>query len=311
MKTTHNLACALVLVWSLLLSATAVVARSYTTQFGLTENPISEGGNWINGMTTGGAWHDVKTADNVARGTTGATSLLFNDPTAVVTGSWGSNQTATATVVITNRANDFPEVQLRLRTSIASNSIAGYEIIFSCRDDINCYVQIVRWNGPFGDFDYLESLGGSQYVFQTGDQLKATIVGNTITGYINGVEVIQATDTSAQRINSGSPGIGFYLQGSGGSMEDFGFTSFTATDSVAIPPMPSLSIVGPTSSGVYTLVQSNGVPGTVYKIEYLDTLASTNWVLLGSGTAGTNGLFQLFDTPTNGALRRFYRSRWP
>src|SRR5438046_7973905 len=50
-----------VVVVSLLLcgTGTEAIAESYTTNFPLTENPISEGGNWINGLTNGIDWSDV------------------------------------------------------------------------------------------------------------------------------------------------------------------------------------------------------------------------------------------------------------
>ena len=36
-------------------------ARTYTTNFPLTENPISEAGNWINGGSVGFDWSNVST----------------------------------------------------------------------------------------------------------------------------------------------------------------------------------------------------------------------------------------------------------
>jgi len=38
----------------------------YITSFPLTENPISEGGKWINGLTTGLDWSDVRTVSGIA-----------------------------------------------------------------------------------------------------------------------------------------------------------------------------------------------------------------------------------------------------
>ena len=69
---------------------------------------------------------------------------------------------------------------------------------------------------------------------KTGDTLKASIVGTVITAWINGVQKLQYnTSGDSIKFSSGSPGIGFYLQGSGGSLSpqaDYGFTSFTASD---------------------------------------------------------------------------------
>ena len=60
-----------------------------------------------------------------------------------------------------------------------------------------------------------------------GDVVKATIIGHVITVYINGVQTLQATDDT---FTSGSPGIGFYIEGATGVNANFGFSNFTATD---------------------------------------------------------------------------------
>ncbi len=281
--------------------------RTYTTKFNDTENPISEGGLWINGQTTGINWNDIKTTNHIAKGATGANSLSYDDPTAILTGVWGTNQTVSAIVLVTNRGGYFGEVELRVRSSISAQSITGYEILFSCNDASSAYVQIVRWNGPLGNFTYLASVAGDQYAIHTGDEVKATVVGTTITAYINGTIVAQADDNT---FLTGSPGMGFYYQGSGGSIENFGFTSFTATDGLGNPPQPNLSIFSPNSNGTFT-IQFDGVPGTTYGIQYAEDITTTNWLPLGTSTASSSGLVQFLDTPTNGAPRRFYRSVWP
>jgi hypothetical protein len=77
-----------------------------------------------------------------------------------------------------------------------------------------------------GDFTYLDHKGGSAYGVANGDIVKATMTGNKIVVYVNGVEVSQATD---ETYATGNPGIGFGLSGSVTST-DFGFSSFTASD---------------------------------------------------------------------------------
>src|SRR5690348_7331572 len=41
---------------------------TYITSFALTENPISEGGKWVNGNQVGFDWSDVATAPGLAYG---------------------------------------------------------------------------------------------------------------------------------------------------------------------------------------------------------------------------------------------------
>jgi hypothetical protein len=84
------------------------------------------------------------------------------------------------------------------------------------------YAEIVRWNGKIGDFTSLEKRIGPEYGVKDGDRVEATIVGNVLKGYINGVEVISATDGVCE---SGSPGIGFNF-GVGDTNVDHGFSSF-------------------------------------------------------------------------------------
>ena len=205
--------------------------RSYSTVFPNTENPISEGGNWINGKATGLDWADIRSTSGLAFGTESG-SGGYDDSTAVLSGSWGPNQTNQSTVHTVNQnPNIFEEVELRLRTSISAHSITGYEINFRCTADGSQYAQIVRWNGPLSDFTLLDSRAGPG--LRNGDVIKATIVGNVITAYINGAQVVQVTDST---YSNGSPGMGFYLQNGSGVNSDYGFTSFSATSSASASP---------------------------------------------------------------------------
>jgi len=50
-------------------SASTGTASTYTTNFPLTEDPISEGGKWINGKKDGVDWANVRTTPGFAFGT--------------------------------------------------------------------------------------------------------------------------------------------------------------------------------------------------------------------------------------------------
>ena len=214
-------------------------ARTYTTNFPLTENPISEGGNWINGGTVGLDWTNVSTTPGLAIGRDPGTTN-YDDSTALLTGSWGPNQTVSATVYTVNQNDQiFEEIEIRLRSTLSAHRCTGYEVNFSARSSSNAYVQIVRWNGALGDFTELDGRQGSAYGIRTGDVVKATIVGNVITAYINNVQVLQVTDNT---FSTGSPGMGFYLQNATGKNGDYGFTSFTASDG-GLPPPTNLRVV--------------------------------------------------------------------
>ena len=229
-----------VLVWCLANRSASVVPavspstatpRTYTTNFPLAEGLLSEGGKWKNGKKDGLDWANVRTAPGLAFGTedggTRPAPQKYDDSTALLTGTWGPDQTAQATVHAVNQ-NDkiYEEVELRLRSALSPHQATGYEILFRSSKSANAYCEVVRWNGPLGDFTYLSRAKGSQCGVASGDVVKASMVGNVITAYINGVQVLRATDDT---FKSGNPGIGFYIEGATGVDSDYGFTSFTAT----------------------------------------------------------------------------------
>src|SRR5450432_2344880 len=97
-------------------SAAGRTHGAYATDFRLTENPISEGGNWTNGHAAGIDWADIRTPAGLAFGAESG-KVLYGDSTALLTGMWGPDQKAQATVHTVNQ-NDhiYEEVELRLRS---------------------------------------------------------------------------------------------------------------------------------------------------------------------------------------------------
>jgi hypothetical protein len=218
-----------------------VAVRSYSTDFELDESPISEGGMWLNGLADGIDWADVVTSNGVAYGGPTRMSVAeqraeqgnleaggevvgdYDDPTAVLAGDWGRNQHGKGRVYSKNPTDEwFQEVQIRLRHRMAPNWCSGYEIFFRCLKTDVGYAEIVRWNGKIGDWESLKRHQGAEYGVEDGDLIEATIEGNVIKGFINGVEVITVTDDVW---DSGAPGIGFNF-GVGDTAADHGFTHF-------------------------------------------------------------------------------------
>jgi hypothetical protein len=203
-----------------------IPSRTYSTNFSLAESPISEGGIWINGSTTGLDWGYVSTTAGQTHTHPGIAH--YADATALLTGIWSSDQMAQATVgsIVNACFGDtcYPEVELRLRSTLSAHLCNGYEVAFSLKPDDRAYLIIVRWNGPLADFTYLLNQSGAQFQAKTGDVVKATVVGNVISAYKNGVLMGQATDNI---FKSGNPGMGFNEQSYNG---DYGFSSFTASD---------------------------------------------------------------------------------
>ncbi|HKF61268.1 MAG TPA: hypothetical protein VKB42_07915 [Dongiaceae bacterium] len=218
--------------------------RSYRTEFRGNETPISEGGIWLNGKRDGIDWADVLMRDGRVYGevtrmmakerrveqqvlgagaAAGAAEGDYDDPTAVLTGSWGRDQYGRARVFSKNQTDKyFQEVEIRLRSSIKPHWCDGYEVFWRCLKTDGGYAEIVRWNGKIGDFTSLKKLVGKDYGVEDGDLIEASIAGNVIKGYVNGKEMISAVD---DKIQSGSPGVGFNFF-VGNTNVDHGLTFF-------------------------------------------------------------------------------------
>jgi hypothetical protein len=214
--------------------------HSYSTTFSRTENPLSENGNWIGGHAAGAnLFGNVQTVSGSAYGVDEPTP--FGDPTAILAGTWEPTQTAAATVKINRTPTNkcCHEVELRLRMTISHQSITGYEAYCSVMPTER-YCHIARWNGPNGSYWNFESGSSATYV-KDGDVMKATVTGTNpaiITLYVNGVQILQATDTGAAGggfgaygpWTSGNPGIGFF-DNYDSDWKSFGLSSFSASDS--------------------------------------------------------------------------------
>ena len=92
---------------------------------------------------------------------------------------------------------------------------------------------IARWNGPVGNFTSLAERRGARYGVKDGDVIRATITGNMIRAYKNGVCVAAVADNT---YTSGNPGMGFDVGNSGGPKRktDFGFSTYTASAGVRV-----------------------------------------------------------------------------
>jgi hypothetical protein len=219
--------------------------RSHATSFERDETPISEGGIWLNARTDGIDWCDVVTKGGVVYGELTRMAVAeqraeqgnldpdapadatpvgdYDDPTAVLAGAWGPDQFVRATVFSRNPTNQyFQEVEIRLRTTITPHSCTGYEVFWRCLQTDEAYAEIVRWDGAIGRWKSLTRKTGPEFGVKHGDIVEASIVGNEIRGYVNGVQVTSAVD---ETYAAGGPGIGFNF-GVGTTNVDHGFSSW-------------------------------------------------------------------------------------
>ena len=235
------------------------VAKTYATEFPLNEDPIYEGGNWINGYSGGLDWSDVATTNGLAFGL--QSGLAGNDDaTALLAGTWGENQVVSANVHIGGGQHIGGQVELRLRSALSAHECTGYEVNFGVGNSSQGSVGIVRWNGALGDFTPLGWAGGPQCILNDGDEVKATIMGDTIVAYINGINVLQTTEDT---FSSGNPGMGFYVSDPTLVNSDFGFTSFSASSDwdpvqIVVPPQSQVANLG--SNVTFAVVASGSGP---------------------------------------------------
>ncbi len=208
----------------------------YSTNFPLTENPISEGGKWVTGKTDGLDWNDPETASGTAFASvlSGATGNRYDDSIAHLKASYlmfNPDQYAQGTVYRAAGYDPSPskhEVELHLRWQTTAHNAQGYEVMWG----ITGYLAIVRWNGPLGSYTPLYDSGDPGIGPPAdGDVLRVEIRGNTLTVYKNGsIQPVNTTDvTSAGGTvwSSGQPGLGFWPVDSA-TRQSYGWKSYQA-----------------------------------------------------------------------------------
>lgn len=217
-------------------SVRALPVNTYYTEFKGTENPLSEGGLWLGGKTTGGSWNDGRSTPGLFFGNQDGLqgNGVYTDSIHMLRGSFGPTQSLTSQVKATNQqtGNNYQEVEHLLRWTMDRGKVYGYEINYRNQSSGIHYVGIVKWLGPFGgDGVQFTQLGSNCTTFtglSDGDVVNSTISGTTtttITAFINGVQVCQQTDSSSPWL-AGNPGIGHWLHWdtiSLGSASDYGW----------------------------------------------------------------------------------------
>lgn len=218
--------------------------RSYATTFTLTENPISQAGQWISAKGITVDWADVRTTPGKVFGTqtgNGNDGLnsppnKYDDSLAFLAGPWRSDYVIEATIYNDEIVGNWnSEVELLGRGAMSSHVASFYECNVRTKKESGgsvIYGEIVRLNGAIGDFTYLDhqdNIVPPTPGIVTGDRLKATFIGPAIKLYLNDVLVAQASDST---FPAGLPGVGFYLnnQGSTGDPVRSGFSSYSVRE---------------------------------------------------------------------------------
>ena len=209
--------------------STAGLAQTFSTKFEGEENPLSENGKWTN---NGLDWTKIRKKDGIAFGTQTGTNkgpAVYDDSYAHLSGFPPDQEAWGEVAIARSDTSAYQEVEILLRFTSSAHSTTGYECFARSASGGLSYLQIARWDGPLGEFTYLADKRGMEYGLKNGDILKASVVGNLITVYVNGVEKARAEDDTHK---TGNPGIGTFLGSSGGhgigTNANFGFKNFSA-----------------------------------------------------------------------------------
>lgn len=221
------------------LIATAPALRTFATNFGATENPISQGGIWTNGsLFVDGA----ASKTDMQTGSTGAytTMASFDGTNYIDSVACLSGFTADHEVIgtIYNAAGGATglEVELHLRCRITSSFIYTYEI--DCIAAFNGLIQLVQWTYDFTTPNKFDILVNPVNVgMLTGDRVRARIKGTLITvdySSQGGAFSNLFTHDISGDVNPllvGNPGMGGWQQsGTSGTCQNMAFSSYSATD---------------------------------------------------------------------------------
>jgi hypothetical protein len=210
---------------------------TYSTSFPATENPISEGGRWVNGGIFGKT--NIQTSPGKAYGTmVGFDGTNFIDSCACLKG-FGPDQQVTCTIANSGGFSGFSlELEILLRAVITAGQINLYEVdcVFGGGG-----IDLVRWDMTSASpnlFTTLRSRVAGEVPFSNGDQVQASIVGTLITvkyqraGGAFSTLFTHDTAGDSLRYSSGNPGIGAWNQtGSASAQSLFAWSSFSASSS--------------------------------------------------------------------------------
>ena len=211
----------------------AAAQNNYSTGFLLTENPISEGGNWVNG-TPG-----MQTFGGHVGGTNVTPSCppTCADSFAVLSGTWTADQAACGTVYIAagaNRTTGHYEIELHLHQITPAGNNTGYEFNYSLNTS-GPYMQIVRWD-PGGTFQVLGG-GASVPVLNTGDVFCASAISGLLKSWVLRAGAVIATAPASPitdtTYTAGAPGIGIFNAGVLADNANYGFSQFEAANLAA------------------------------------------------------------------------------
>ena len=194
-----------------------VAASVFPTTWPATENPVSQGSIWTQGLDVGLDWQNTQStggSPGIGWGT-GSSPVSDNDNISIVKGLYSTTKHY-AQITINKVGGYTPpsthETEVLVGFDITAHSAKGYEMDFAWGANL----QPVRWNGALNDFitTVFTTVSGAPFLPNDGDVIKvifdSTSGSPVITVFQNGAQQVQYTDTTAGKITSGAPGMGFF-----------------------------------------------------------------------------------------------------
>lgn len=180
----------------------------YTTIFPATENPVSQGGIWLNGAQNGLMWHDMQT-DGVGVFGTAPSPDAFDDNIASISPAvftFGARQYIKG--IIKRAAGYNPavthEIELHLWCTITPNFIATMELLMDSAGSSN----MNRWNGALNDVTIGGPTGAGIGALADGDEILFRVNENGVfEAFKNGSGTAALTLTDTTLPAGGTPGV--------------------------------------------------------------------------------------------------------
>lgn len=216
-----------------LAGAAPALGPTYATTFQTVENPLSEGGRWVNsGAPTNGFTKMRVASAGKCYGTN--TGSSFDDSYDHMSG-WDNYPNQWVQVVaglaagLPNDGNS-REIEIHLRGN--TDTTSGFKVYEIDIPYLDTNINLVRWDGTNGAFTVAAGGFVAPALPSDGDVWYAQISGNVITLKQNGVSCGTVNVSSDANIGgtvyaNGNPGIGAFIR-PGANNSDFYFKSFSA-----------------------------------------------------------------------------------
>lgn len=212
----------------------------FSTTFPDTENPLSQGGIWTMGLTTGLDWQDCQSeggTPGTCYATTTSGSVHFDDCLAILKDRFSTTKHFAQGTYRNDSGYSPPdtqEVELLVGFDITAHVAKGYEWDIATNG-----IEPVRWNGALDDFQGLGTSGITTVSGADpgppadGDVYHAnydSTSGNVVmTLTKNSVPVWTVQDATVNKILTGAPGMGFFVRtGAGVDLKRIAWHAFSA-----------------------------------------------------------------------------------